>query len=173
MNCFTCTIHGPGFGQQAQPGGMRGKQKIRRAHPSGDGEEHEQNHPARLGEGKAECRSQKRRGAWSREDGGENALEKRTGITFARGPAEQAAVGALRQRNFENAKEIEREHEHDRAHAKNKIGIGELERPGDFVAGRFQADDRQRQSDEPGENSGDKRKSAAQNAPRDFARRAE
>ncbi len=46
----------------------------------------------------------------------------------------------------------------------NEVGIRELERPGDFAAERFQDDEQKREPDEPGENSGDKREPAPQDA---------
>ena len=70
----------------------------------------------------------------------------------------------MRQRDFENAEEIEREHEHDRAHRDDEIRIGELERPGDFVSGGLQCDQQEREPDEPGEDSGDESEAVAEDA---------
>ena len=86
--------HHPGAGLRAAKRSQAGcalRSKIGRAHPGRDGEEHEKNDRGRLGEGEAERGAEKRRGAGCGEDGRENALEERAGITFARGPAEQTA----------------------------------------------------------------------------------
>ena len=80
-----------------------------------------------------------------RENCGENALEKRPGIAFARGSRRATTHDALRQRNFKNAEKIQREHEHNHAQAEDEIGIGELRRPRDLVPGHLQRDENKRQ----------------------------
>ena len=66
--------------------------------------------------------------------------------------------------DFEDAKEIERENEHDRAHRDDEIGVGELERPGDFAPGGLERDHEQREPDEPGEDAGGESEAVAENA---------
>src|SRR5205823_4465966 len=90
------------------------------------------------------------------------SLKERAGLAFVGGRLQHAMHQRLRERDFENAKQIEREHEHDHAEAENKIWIRELRRPGDFMTGRSQRDQQQRQSNEPDKNSGDERETVAQ-----------
>ena len=77
------------------------------------------------------------RGAGGGEHGRENALEEGAGVSFARAPADQSGGGRGRKRDLENAEEIERENEDDRAHRDDEIGVGKLESPGDFAARRI------------------------------------
>src|SRR5438552_17617973 len=70
----------------------------------------------------------------------------------------------LRQINFEDAKEVEGKDEHNRAHEKYEIGIGELRRPDWLAARRFNDHQHQRQAEKPDENSGDKGEATAKNA---------
>ena len=63
-----------------------------------------------------------------------------------------------------DAEKIERENEHDRAHHDDEIGVGELERPRDFVAGGLERDHEDREPDEPGEDAGGEGEAIAENA---------
>ncbi len=70
--------HHPGTGprDEAEPGGLRAEEQIGRAHPGGDGEEHEKDDRGRLGESEPERGPKIRRGAGSGEHGREDALEE-------------------------------------------------------------------------------------------------
>src|SRR5438128_10807455 len=70
----------------------------------------------------------------------------------------------LRQINFENAKEIEGKDEHNRAHEKHEIGIGELRRPDWLAARRFNDHQDKRQAEKPDENSSNEGETTAKNA---------
>ena len=72
--------------------------------------------------------------------------------------------GRGRERDLENAEEIERENEHDRAHRDDEIGIGELKGPGDFVSGGLERDHERREPNEPGEDAGGESEAIAKNA---------
>ena len=73
-------------------------------------------------------------------------------------------MAALRQRNFKNSEEIERKDQNDDAQYENKIRIRELKAaPGNIVAGDFEADQDQGQTNEPGKNASGKSNPAAQN----------
>ena len=61
---------GPGP-DKAEPGGLRAKEQIRRAHPRGDSEEHEKDDRGRLRESEPKRGAEIRRGA----GGGENGCE--------------------------------------------------------------------------------------------------
>ena len=67
----------------------------------------------------------------------------------------RAATQPLRDGDFEDAEQIQRKNEHDRAHQQHEIRIGELESPRDFPPGRFQRHQHERQPDKPDENSAD------------------
>jgi hypothetical protein len=72
----------------------------------------------------------------------------------------------LWQRNFEHAKEVQREHEDNYTQRKNKICVRELKAaPGHVASGAFERNQKQRKSDKPGENSDRKRNTAPQNFP--------
>ena len=141
MSCFTRTIQGPGRGTKRSQAGWAVRKRYGALIPSRDCHEHQENDWARLRESETERRAEIRRGAGRGQHGGEDALEKRTGVTFACAPSENPGRGRGRQSDFENAKKIEREDEDDRAHPDDEIGIGELECPRDFAPGRFQAND--------------------------------
>src|SRR6266487_6255019 len=70
----------------------------------------------------------------------------------------------LWQINFENAKEVEREDQNNRAHEKHEIGIGELRRPDRLASRRFDDHQDKRQAKKPDENSGNEGEAAAKNA---------
>src|SRR5437773_8240628 len=112
--------------QKAKPGWMRAEQQIRRAHPSGDRNEHRQYDGRRLSEGETQRRSQERRSARCCEDGCKKPLEKRAGVACKSRPAEQSARDTLGQCNFKHTEQIERKDEDDHAPRENKIRIGEL-----------------------------------------------
>src|SRR5207249_11258408 len=70
----------------------------------------------------------------------------------------------LWQINFENAKEVEREDQNDRAHEKHEIGIGELRCPDGLASRRFNDHQDKRQAKKLDENSGDEGEATAKNA---------
>src|SRR5260370_10909026 len=70
----------------------------------------------------------------------------------------------LWQINFENAKEIESKDEHNRAHEKHEIRIGELRRPDRLASRRFNDHQHQRQAEKPGKNSSNEGEATAKNA---------
>ena len=104
------------------------------------------------------------RGAGRGEDGRENALKKRSGVSFARAPAEQPGCRRRREGNLIDAEKIERENEHDRAHHHDEIRVGELERPRDFVPRGLERDHQDREADEPGEDAGGEGEAIAKDA---------
>src|SRR5215831_20503288 len=69
----------------------------------------------------------------------------------------------LRERDFKDAEEVQRENQNDDAEDENEIGIGELRRPGDLMASRFQRDEQQCEPDKPNEYSGNERNSIPEN----------
>src|SRR5437588_8817459 len=77
---------------------------------------------------------------------------------------DRSATQPLRNRYFEDAEEIQRKDEHDRAHRQHEIRIRELESPRDFPASRFQRHEHERQPDKPDENSADESETAPKNA---------
>src|SRR5581483_11226370 len=127
--------------------------EIRRAHSRGDGEKNRHDDERRLRESEPERGAEKWRGARRRERGREYALKKRTGFAFTRARMQHAMHERLREDNFENAEEIEREDEHDHAQKQNEIRIGELRGPGDLMTGGLEPDEQQREPDEPNENA--------------------
>src|SRR5581483_11254564 len=112
--------------QKTKPRRMNGQGEIRRAHSRGDGEKNRHDDERRLRESEPERGAEKWRGARRRERGREYALKKRTGFAFTRARMQHAMHERLREDNFENAEEIEREDEHDHAQKQNEIRIGEL-----------------------------------------------
>src|SRR4029453_1600377 len=78
---------------------------------------------------------------------------------------------ALWQRDFEHAKQVQREHKDNRAQRKNKVGVRELKSaPRDIAPGAFERNQKQRKPNEPTEDSNCKPEPPPQNFPPALAR---
>ena len=120
---------------------MRAKQEIRRAHAGGDGGEHRSDDQWGLRERKAHRGPEKRRGAGGGQRGREQTLKERASFAFARRGVQHPMHQGLRQRDLENAEEIERENENDDAESQYEIRVRELRGPCNLMTGRFQRDE--------------------------------
>src|SRR5437870_1715683 len=73
------------------------------------------------------------------------------------------ATEPLRQIDLENTEKVEGKDEHNRAHEKHEIGVGELRRPDGLTSRSLNQHENKCQTEKPDENSADEGEAAAKN----------